>query len=93
LNGDGKLDLAVLRPDGITVLLGNGHGEFHSVRGGDGIACTLAVAVGDFNNDGKPDLAVDDGSRVTVLLMFTVALVIRAQKISTSRKPTSPDCL
>ena len=71
-NGDRKLDLAVLRSEGITVLLGNGHGEYHAVRGGDGIASTisspLAVAVGDFNNDGKPDLAVDDGSRVTVLL-------------------------
>jgi len=67
-NGDGKLDLAVLRPDGITVLLGNGHAEFHAVRGGDGIGGIFAVAVGDFNNDGKPDLAVDQDSRVTVLL-------------------------
>src|SRR5438874_3309281 len=67
-NEDGKLDLAVIRSDGITVLLGNGHGKFRAVHGADGVPGILSAAVGDFNSDGKPDLAVDDDSNVTVLL-------------------------
>jgi hypothetical protein len=62
-NGDGKPDLAVANPDesfnvgNASVLLGNGDGTFRAaavVAGGN----TSSVAVGDFNGDGKPDLAV-----------------------------------
>jgi FG-GAP-like repeat/FG-GAP repeat len=69
-NGDGKPDLAVASPGlydpttgtvtntGVSVLLGKGDGTFQpavnfAVRG-----TPKSVAVGDFNNDGKPDLAV-----------------------------------
>lgn len=69
-NGDGKLDVAVGADAGggtngsdgtITVLLGNGDGTFtqssqYAVNGIFSQASTLAV--GDFNNDGKLDLAV-----------------------------------
>src|SRR6266516_3725403 len=68
-NGDGKLDLAVADygcpldctsspSNTVTVLLGNGNGTFlpgPSLTVGNGPA---GVAVGDFNGDGKPDLAV-----------------------------------
>ena len=64
-NGDGKLDLAVANsgpptPSDISVLLGNGDGTFqtsvyYATGSGTGPA---AVAVGDFNHDGKLDLAV-----------------------------------
>jgi serine/threonine protein kinase len=64
LNGDGILDLAVANAGSntISVLLGNGDGTFraavnYSAGGGDRPA-PRSVAVGDFNGDGKPDLAV-----------------------------------
>jgi hypothetical protein len=64
LNGDGKLDLAVtsaptLQSNGssaVTILLGKGDGTFQpGVNYGPG---GYAVAIADFNADGKPDVAV-----------------------------------
>jgi hypothetical protein len=61
-NGDGKLDLAVNDYNNytVTILLGNGNGTFTqsaSIALGANNEPT-ALAVGDFNNDGKLDLAV-----------------------------------
>ena len=62
LNGDGILDLAVTNYDAystnaVTVFLGNGDGTFQTglnlARGFD----PRQIVVGDFNGDGKPDLA------------------------------------
>ena len=64
-NGDGKLDLLLLTPDfgsGTTmaILLGNGDGTFRA-------PVTYAVPIspylvlGDFNGDGKPDIAISGG--------------------------------
>ncbi len=78
--GTGKLDVVVenyTNPSAVTVLLGNGDGTLQpaasfsltSVDQG-----SMNVAVGDFNGDGKPDLAVTNelprvgGQYVTVLL-------------------------
>jgi hypothetical protein len=75
LNGDGKLDLAVVNRgyDNLQILLGNGDGTFQpAVNYAVGSGPTAVVA-GDFNGDGKPDLAVSnqaDGN-VTVLLNTT----------------------
>jgi hypothetical protein len=70
-NGDGKLDLVV--SDGcaeitfngcadtsgsVSVLLGNGDGTFQAAVNYATAPSALAVVVGDFNGDGKPDLAV-----------------------------------
>jgi hypothetical protein len=73
-NGDGKLDLAITNvgANTVTVLLGNGDGTFTAAAGspvtvGSG---PYAIATGDFNSDGKLDLAVanqNDGT-LTILL-------------------------
>ena len=64
LNGDGKPDLIIAHGVlSISVLLGNGDGTFQPPTiynltdiGGDYASSSLAV--GDFNHDGKPDIAV-----------------------------------
>ena len=64
-NGDGKLDLLLLTPDfgsGATmaILLGNGDGTFQAP-----VTYSVPIApylvLGDFNGDGKPDIAVSGG--------------------------------
>jgi hypothetical protein len=80
-NGDGKLDLAVANPNSsqagsgndsatVSILLGTGTGSFGAKTDfGTGRACS-SVAVGDFNGDGKLDLAVAnfDSNTVSILL-------------------------
>ncbi len=73
-NGDGIQDLAIANfyADTVTVLLGNGSGGFTAAKGSPcatGInPCSMAV--GDFNGDRVPDLAITNviGNSVTVLL-------------------------
>jgi hypothetical protein len=71
-NGDGHTDLAVI--DGIhntmAILLGNGRGEFHlsgTPTPFSGWGSDASIAVGDFNGDGKQDVAVVNES-LNVLL-------------------------
>ena len=59
-NNDGTTDLVAVQADAaITVLLGNGDGTFtiNLFSQSHGIGSTM-VAVGDFNDDGKADLAI-----------------------------------
>jgi hypothetical protein len=62
LNGDGKPDLVIAnRNDGtVSVLLGNGDGTFSPATGSpiSVDSGSTSVVIGDFNGDGKPDLAV-----------------------------------
>jgi len=77
-NGDGNLDLAVASQycDGIcsagpvSVLLGNGNGTFETPVDYPTGSGPVAVTTGDFNRDGKPDLALANefGDSVSVLL-------------------------
>jgi hypothetical protein len=64
-NGDGILDLAVTHlqyPNGgVSVLLGRGDGTFLPAQNFAAGIDPVFVAVGDFNGDGKPDLAVANG--------------------------------
>ena len=80
LDGDGRPDLAVAnysghitdaRPDGVHLLLGDGHGRFAMTAAGliRAARAPVALAIGDVTGDGKPDLVVPslaDGT-VTVL--------------------------
>lgn len=71
-NGDGMQDLATtnIGSDDVTLLLGNGSGGFtlapHFQLAPN--SNPAAAAVGDFNGDGMPDLAVVTGGNVVVLL-------------------------
>jgi hypothetical protein len=73
-NLDGKLDLAVANgaSNNVTILLGDGSGGFTQPAGSPVGAGSYprSVSVGDFNLDGKPDLAVANqfSNNVTILL-------------------------
>ena len=94
-NGDGIADLAIgpFFPTGVTyplmILLGNGDGTFTAAAPIELPALPYSIAVGDFNGDGKTDMAVASGG-VTVLLgngdgTFTVG--------STPTIQVSPTCV
>ena len=74
-DGDGKLDLAVVNTainalGDITILLGKGNGRFKLVNAFGLGEVPLFVRAGDFNHDGKMDIAVtlNNPSKVAVLL-------------------------
>jgi hypothetical protein len=75
VNGDGRLDVAVVR-DGssgasLVTLLGNGDGSFVQASGTYAVGwLASAVVMADFNGDGRPDVAVADltSDHVEVLL-------------------------
>jgi uncharacterized protein (UPF0548 family) len=73
-NGDGKPDLATANSgngsNSVSIRLGNGDGTFTNAPDVPVGITPASVAVGDFNGDGKPDLAVanEDSNTVTVLL-------------------------
>jgi hypothetical protein len=78
-NGDGKLDLAVanIGSDTVSILLGTGTGSFAAKTDfvvGTGQPMTgsapRSVTVGDFNGDGKLDLAVANQNRATVSILL-----------------------
>ena len=67
LNGDGNLDLVVsndLSAD-LSILLGKGDGTFGRTLSLKTQPSTDAIAVADFNNDGKADLAVTSTARAS----------------------------
>jgi hypothetical protein len=78
LTNNGKLDIITANPDtGVSVLLGDGKGGFPPAPGSPFMTASgpQSVAVGDFNGDGKLDLAVacfqvinGQGGQVSVFL-------------------------
>jgi hypothetical protein len=73
-NGDGKPDLVVVNsasggPQGaVFLLLGNGDGTFQTAKNLATLGDLWSVVIGDFNGDGKPDVAVTSGDSAYVLL-------------------------
>ncbi|APR88415.1 Putative aggregation factor core protein MAFp3, isoform C [Minicystis rosea] len=69
-NGDDEIDLAVTNEAGVTVLLGKGDGSFGEPLSFATKSVPASIAVGDFDRDGKLDVAVAGGSggQVAVLL-------------------------
>lgn len=63
-NGDGYTDLATtnnyLFATVVSILLNDGHGNFRAAVSYSAGNQPTALAVGDFNGDGKPDLAITD---------------------------------
>jgi hypothetical protein len=59
-NADGRLDLAVADggSDRVSILLGNGHGNFRVAFTYGVGSGPHSIAVGEFNDDDRPDLAV-----------------------------------
>jgi hypothetical protein len=75
VNGDGKVDLVVTNFGSASVyasvLLGNGDGTFQAPASVAGIATKpVGLALGDFNGDGKLDLAVSDQASFGVFVFI-----------------------
>ena len=96
-NGDGKQDLAIADYGGLnlTLLLGQGGGGFIPGPGSPYFSGTnpRSVAVGDFNGDGKLDIAITNQSdgTVTVLLASTTGVFAAATNspFAVGTEPTS----
>jgi hypothetical protein len=70
VNGDGKTDLIVVNKDSdnVSILLGKGDGTFAPAKEFAAGYKPNVVTTGDFNRDGKIDLAIGNNSKVSILL-------------------------
>ncbi len=93
INGDGKLDLVVAGATNgdVTVLLGNGSGGFVAETGSPFAAGTtsVAVAIGDFNGDGRADIAVANLGSNNVTILLGVSGNGAATQLKITQQPTT----
>ena len=92
-NGDGQFDIAAVNQgtNDLTVLLGDGPGSFSAASGGPiplGNSPS-AMAVADFNSDGRIDLALLDGSAGVVTTLLGSAIPTRATLSTSTPLPVS----
>src|SRR3989449_1919850 len=75
-NGDGSIDVAIANHGVklVTVLLGNGKGQFSFAPGSPFSVASNphphGIAVADFNGDKKPDIAIDSWAENKMLVIF-----------------------
>jgi hypothetical protein len=96
LNGDGEPDIVTanqgpFNPFTVSVLLNSGAGHFAASRDYEIGRDPVAIATGDLNGDGKPDLAVANRvtSSVLVLLNRGDGTFLPGKAYATARHPSS----
>ncbi|PYQ71427.1 MAG: hypothetical protein DMG01_25670 [Acidobacteria bacterium] len=72
LDGNGTFDLVVAHSTGVHVFLGNGDGTFRDGGSAGGGNPTSAVATGDLNADGIPDIASVESNDGRLLVDFAL---------------------
>jgi hypothetical protein len=70
VNGDGVTDLVVGKDNAVGVMLGNGNGTFGAIQDTTVATGSYYVATGDFNGDGKLDVAITNYQRDTLSILL-----------------------
>jgi uncharacterized repeat protein (TIGR01451 family) len=93
LDGDGHLDVLSAAVNGLAVLPGRGDGTFSARRPfATGVTASAALAAGDLDGDGKPELVVGHGSaanRHFLTLLENASGPLADLSVSASRTPAT----